>query len=210
MSGMRLGAQRVEDDDVEAIEQGEARVRNAVHVSEVGGVAEAIAGDFEVSVHERHRSKGNAGDIDRAIEAEQLNPRACGVGRVGREGVGEDAFEHFGCGLIGVQGQLPVAMREAQGAEVVETEDVIGVRVGVEDGIDVADAEAQRLLAEIRAGVDEDAVRTRWFLLGLPFDGDGGAEALVAQDRWRCRRGRCSRGWARPWRCRCRGRGCWR
>ena len=144
-------------------------------------MTEAIAGDFEVSVHERDRSKGDAGDIDRAIEAEQLNPRAVWGRSRRREGVGEDAFEYFGCGPVGVQGELPVAMREAQGAEVVEAQDVIGVRVGVEDGIDVADAVARRLLAEIGAGVDEDAVRTRWFLLGLPFDGDGGAEALVAR-----------------------------
>ena len=47
---------------------------------------------------------------------------------------------------------------EAEGAEVVQAEDVVGVAVGVEDGVDAADAFAEGLGVEVGAGVDEDDV----------------------------------------------------
>ena len=76
-------------------------------------------------------------------------------------------------------------MGKAQRTQIVEAEDVVGVRMGVEDGVDVADAEAQRLLAEVRAGVDKDTMRSRRLVsipgLGLPFDGDGRPETLIAR-----------------------------
>src|SRR5690349_10693056 len=49
--------------------------------------------------------------------------------------------------------------------------------VGIEDGVDAADAEAQRLLAEVRPGVDED---TPFPVLILPFNGYRWASAAVA------------------------------
>ena len=49
---------------------------------------------------------------------------------------------------------------EGEWAEVVEAQDVVGVGVGVEDGVDVANFFAEGLGAEVGAGVDEDgAVR---------------------------------------------------
>ncbi len=97
---------------------------------------------------------------------------------------------------------------EAEGAEVVEAEDVVGVAVGVEDGVEVADVFAEGLGVEVGAGVDDDGVV-------LPGDEDGGAGAAVVRGgagrpgraAWRRgRRRRGSRAWGRPWRCRCRGR----
>jgi hypothetical protein len=132
-------------------------------------------------VEERNWSEGDAGNDHGAIEPVQLNAGAGGVGGVGGEGVGEDALQHRRGGVVGVERQFPVAMREAQRAEIVQTEDVICVCVGVEDSIDVANAEAQRLLTEVRPGVDEDTVRNSFRDLRLPFDSDGGAEALVAR-----------------------------
>jgi hypothetical protein len=70
-------------------------------------------------------------------------------------------------------------MREAERAEIIQAEDVVGMGMGIEDGVDVSDAEAQRLLAEIRPSVDEDAVR-RGGIVVLPLDRNGGTQALVA------------------------------
>jgi hypothetical protein len=47
---------------------------------------------------------------------------------------------------------------KAEGAEVVEAEDVVGVSVGVEDGVDVAKVFADGLGMEVLAGVDQDGV----------------------------------------------------
>ena len=118
-------------------------------------------------------------------------------------------LKDIGGGVVGVERHLLLAVGEAERAKIVEAEDVVGVGVGVEDSVDVADAEAQRLLAEVRAGVDEDAMR-RGGVAVLPFDGDRGAKALVAWIGGGADVGRCSPAWARPWRCRCRETGCWR
>ena len=65
-------------------------------------------------------------------------------------------------------------MVEAEGAEVVEAHDVVGVAVGVEDGVDAADVLADGLGVEVGAGVDEDGV----VVVG---EADGGPGAAVAR-----------------------------
>ena len=63
---------------------------------------------------------------------------------------------------------------EAERAEVVHAEDVVGVAVGVEDGVEAADVFADSLGVEVGAGVDEDVVA------GVG-DEDGGTGAAVAR-----------------------------
>ena len=63
---------------------------------------------------------------------------------------------------------------EAERAEVVHAEDVVGVAVGVEDGVEAADAGADGLGVEVGAGVDDDVV-------AFPGDEDGGPGAAVAR-----------------------------
>src|SRR5450631_897647 len=48
--------------------------------------------------------------------------------------------------------------------------------MGIEDSVDVADTFSESLLAEVRAGIDEDAVL-------VPSDGDRGAGASIARVR---------------------------
>jgi len=61
---------------------------------------------------------------------------------------------------------------EAERAEVIHAEDVVGVAVGVEDGVEAADVFADGLGVEVRPGVDEDVV-------GFPGDKDRGASAAI-------------------------------
>ncbi len=97
--------------------------------------------------------------------------------------------------VVGVDGEV-AGVAKAERAEVVEAHDVVGVAVGVEDGVDVADAFAEGLRVEVGAGVDEDDV-------AVVRETDGGAGAAVTRVRRRCRPRSRSRGWAPPWRCRC-------
>ncbi len=116
------------------------------------------------------------------VDAVELNAGAGGVAVVGAEGVVEDALDGV-CGLVvGVDGKA-VRDLEAEGAKVVEAEDVVGVAVGVEDGVDVADVLADGLGVEVRAGVDEDDV----VVVGEAERGAGAAIARVSI--WRNGRG---------------------
>ena len=64
-------------------------------------------------------------------------------------------------------------MLEAERTQIVHAEDVIGVGVSVENGVDVVDVLAQCLPAEILPGIDDDRMLT-------PLYGDGGAAARIA------------------------------
>ena len=86
-----------------------------------------------------------------------LYARAGGVAVFLAEGVFEDAFDVV-CGLlVGVDGEVVVPAK-AEGTQVVEAHDVVGVAMGVEDSIDLTDAFAEGLGVEIRAGIDEHDV----------------------------------------------------
>ena len=73
------------------------------------------------------------------------------------EGVFEDALDDGSGGVVGVEGYA-FGAGEAERAEVVHAEDVVGVVVGVEDGVDGAEIFADGLRVEVGAGVDEDVV----------------------------------------------------
>jgi hypothetical protein len=63
---------------------------------------------------------------------------------------------------------------EVEGANIIESHDVIGMRVCEQNRIDAFDTSAQGLLAEIRRGIDENAVI-------LELDVNGRTEPLVAR-----------------------------
>src|SRR6516164_3817539 len=62
----------------------------------------------------------------------------------------------------------------AERAKVVDAEDVVGVGVSVEHGVDLADALADGLLAEVGRSVDKDHLSTE-------FEEDGRAGAAVVR-----------------------------
>ena len=65
-------------------------------------------------------------------------------------------------------------MADVEGANVVEAEDVVGVAVGEQDGIEAVEADAEGLLAEVRRGVDHD-------VLSVAREQQGRAQAIVVR-----------------------------
>jgi hypothetical protein len=72
-------------------------------------------------------------------------------------------------GVVGVERET-CGVVEAEGAKVVHAEDVVGVAVGVEDGVDGAKVFADGLDVEVLAGVDEYV-----FLIVMQENGGTGA-----------------------------------
>ena len=107
VGGVRLAAQGVEDEDVEVCEQREGFGGDVVEVGEVGGGAEAVAGDGLAAVGDgdaeeaaRRRDRWRAGCGGDAIE---VDAGAGGVAVVLAEGVVEDALDGGGGGVVGVE-----------------------------------------------------------------------------------------------------------
>ena len=98
------------------------------------------------------------------IEGMELDTRAGGVFGVWRKCVFENAMQNRSGSVVGVEGKT-VAMLEAEWAQVVHSENVIGMRMGVKDRVDVPDVFAQNLLAEVLPRVDDHGMR-------VPLHGD--------------------------------------
>ena len=175
MAGVGLVTEGVEDEDVEVLEERDALGRDIGHVGEVGGGAEAVAGDGVAAVGDGDVLEGHAEECCRGtgggVDAVDDDAGGGGVAVYLAEGVLEDALDDFGGGVVGEEGQA-VGLAEGEGAEGVHAEDVVGVAVGVQDGVDVIDALADGLGVEVGAGVDDDRV-------AVEVDAEGGAGAAV-------------------------------
>ena len=64
-------------------------------------------------------------------------------------------------------------LTEVEGTDVVKAENVVGVAVGEEDGVELGDADAEGLVAEVGGGVDDNVAV-------VEAKPDGWAEAVVA------------------------------
>ena len=126
-----------------------------------GAVADGKWGDSQVAV------------VDGAVELDGLGFDVASVGVFFRKCPAEhgaEDVERFGAAVHGEWGFTT----PAEGAEFIEPGDVIDVAVGVENGIEAGEFFAQRLLTEVRSGIDEEID-----LAGA--DVDGGASAGVAR-----------------------------
>src|SRR5205085_12182199 len=94
------------------------------------------------------------------------------------EDVLKDAANIFPCALVGIQPKR--AVTKVERPDVVKTEDVIGMTVCDENGVEPFDLLPQRLLAEIRRRINEHR-------LPAMFDENGDAQTLIA---WINRRAR--------------------
>ena len=82
------------------------------------------------------------------------------------------------------------ALPEIERTYIVQAHDMVGVRVGEQDGVDAFDLRAQRLLAEVGRGVDQDAVPA---VLDIEWTAAAGCRA----GHRRCTRRNGIRWWAR-------------
>jgi len=175
MAGVRVMPQRVDDQHVEVLQQRQAYFWNVAHVGEIGGGAEAIAGDLQPSMGHRNPLEAGAEQFDASsrswIDAVNLDAGAGGIAVFFAEGVLEDAFDIGRGDLIGVDRQVSFGVK-AEGAQIVEAHDVVGVAVGIQNGIDAANSFAHGLSVKVRAGVNQDRV-------AIVGDADGGPSAAV-------------------------------
>ena len=79
-----------------------------------------------------------------------------GIGAGFGKRVVKNGPQDLGGGGVGVEGNF-LRSREAERSQIVEAKNMVGVGVGVEDGVDAGDVFAQRLLAEVWPRVDKYA-----------------------------------------------------
>src|SRR5207302_8494661 len=130
------------------------RCRNGTEVCEICGASKSERGDLSITVQHLQRLEPGAEKFEGSIQPVQGYLRTRGVGRFGIEDVGKHPFDDLRSLLIGVERKFPLAL-EGERTKVVEAEDMIGMAVSVENGVDAPDILSQGLRAEIWRRIDE-------------------------------------------------------
>ena len=178
VGGVRGEAEAVDDEDVAALHELHGGIRDFLAVGDVGDAGSVVwveeeAAGIDLAVEDGEGGDGGAAEAEGAVDFAWVWFEIAGVAVVAVEGEVEDTPEVVHGGVGGVDGEGFVRA-EGEAAEFVEAHDVVGVGVGDEGGVEVADTGAEALLAEVRAGVDEP--------LGVAvIDEEGAAEPLVAR-----------------------------
>src|SRR5208283_2242676 len=158
--GMGMATQRIQKQDVKVLQLGERLFRHAAEVGEIGHRTEAIAFDGCIAVIYQQRSERRPKQPQWPIQGSYLNLREAAVFVVRLEDVAKDAAQHLRRRFAGEERDLAASRstRKAERTDVVQPENVVGVAVRVKYRVNLPDALADRLLAEIRRSVDEHRV----------------------------------------------------
>ena len=158
---MRSQLYAVKDEHRKPVESIHGDGRYITAINDVGNGIDSVP-----HAHPGAMGEGKGGDLnpldihdfDRWIKEPQIEVRhAAPFNMPFIEDVGEFDRKFFGRPLVSID-RDGLFLGEIVGADIVDAMAVIGMGVGIENCVEPLDLFAQRLLAEVRAGVNEDAL----------------------------------------------------
>src|SRR5882762_1982002 len=156
MRGVRLVAQRVKKQDVKASQLLQRFGRDLAVIGQVGGGSEAETENRSIAVDHRQRLEARSEQFDGAVDRMKIDLRQSAKLIFGLKDVAKHFAQEFAGLRRGIKRKFAWYVLIRQRSQVVDSEDVVGVGVGVEHGIKLGDLLAQRLFAKVRRGVDQD------------------------------------------------------
>src|SRR5882757_108813 len=171
--GMRRVAERIEDEFVEAFEQSDGRFRDGAEVRQIRSVAKAKTQDVQIAMNQRNWRDGCAEKSDRAVDVMDFDERNRADFRLAVEDVRKRAAQDVKCFGVRENRQCGL-LAHIERANVVESENVIGMGVREEDSVKTLEADAKGLLAKVRRRVNDD-------VLAIAREKQGRAETIVAR-----------------------------
>ena len=177
VGGVRFFAEAIDDEDGDITDKIADGRGDGGAIGEIDSAGAARAVDSEsrggdATVRDGERNKSGGADGERAGDGVCFGADVGGATYFEIESVVEGFFEAGESEGIGVERDA-VTIFDGVGAEIVEAGDMIGVAVGIEDGIEAGNGGAEGLGSEIGRGIDDDAEV-------FVFEPDGGAESAVA------------------------------
>jgi len=177
MGGVRIFAESVDDEGGNFADQISDFLGNSGAVGQIdkaGLVMEVDteSGGGDATVRYGQGSEGEGTERERACDGVRFWADVSGAADFEVEGVVESFFEAGEGERIGVD-RNSISIFHGVGAQVVESCDVVGMAMGVEDRIEVWDGGAESLRAKIGGGIDDEAE-------GAFFDPDRGAKSAIA------------------------------
>src|ERR1017187_10083748 len=176
MRGMWLIAKRIQKKDVEVVELLQRFDGALPVIGQVSARAETEADDRGLAMNHCQRLKARPEQFDRPVDRLQVNLRQSAKFILSFKNVAKHVAQKIAGGRRGIEREFARLVLISQGAEVVDSQDVVGVRVRVEHGIELRDVFAQRLFAEVRSAVDH-------YMPAVVADHHRGASAPVARIR---------------------------
>ena len=185
MAGMRRVAQGVDDPEIEPGNGRQGFFGKAREIAAIGeiGDAETQRGDVAMGLLEDpqrdcaprpfHMDDGAGGDV---VGVENRGIIAAGWGG---EAIAEGFLQTVAGQRIEIDVDAPPVV-QGQHAKVIYAMGVVGMGVGVEDGLDTVDIGGEKLLAQVAAGVDQHS-RGLVAAGAKPFQQKGTSEAPVAR-----------------------------
>jgi len=153
VGGVRFLAESVDDEDGNTADEIADGCGNGSAIGQVGGTRLAIAVDSEAGGGDGAVGNGKGGKGQRS-EGKRAGDGMRFGANVGRapffdiEGVVEGFFQPGESEWIGINGYA-VSVFHGVGSKIIEAGDMIGVAVGIQDGIESRDGSAKGLGAEI-------------------------------------------------------------
>jgi hypothetical protein len=154
---MRPMPQRIQNENVEIVQQCKRFLRNAIAIREVRKRSKTEAEDRPSPMKDWHWADVQRPHVKGAIDRMQLDLRGAAALFVRRI---ENVIERppkIGCGLRIRIGRYRAALHHVEAPHFVETHDVIGVAVREEDGVHTRHAVCQRLLTQIGCGINQNS-----------------------------------------------------
>ena len=123
-------------------------------------------------MYQRDRSEGGVEKLEGASKDVQGNAGDGAERGLFIENVGKGAAQRSESFFVAVNGERGF-LADVERPNVVETQDVVGMAVGEQDGVEAVEPGAQGLLAEVGSGVDDD-------VLIVAREKQGRAQTIVA------------------------------
>lgn len=164
VGGVVGGTQGIDNEMVHTLDEVLAGGGDALDIGEVGDAA-AIAlkkksVGFDGGVFDPKRRDAKHVELHRPVEQDGVGADVSFVACVtGLECPAEHGMQSIHAAGVCINGEAIIAP-PTEGAELVKANDVVEVGVGVKDGINMGEIFAQRLLAEVRTGIDKDREST--------------------------------------------------
>src|SRR5882762_2691367 len=154
---MRNITESVQDQFVETLQERHRGVRNVAEVGEIGGTSEPEAEDFHLAVQQRHGNKRDAEKLERAMDGVQRNARHGAERWFVIEYVCKHAPDDIKRFFVAVDRQRR-ALTDIERANVIKTEDVVGMAMREQNGVEAFESNAEGLLAEVRRRINHDVL----------------------------------------------------
>src|SRR5260370_19441771 len=157
MHGMGDIPEGVQNQFIETFKQGHRSVWNLAEVGKIGGERKTEAENFHIAVEQRHGDKRDAKKLNGAVDSFERDTWHGAESRLVIEDVGKHSPDNAKCFFIAVDRQRrPLAYIE--GADVVETENVVGVAVRQQNAGQAFESNPGALLAQVWCALNHDVL----------------------------------------------------